>query len=164
MTRSSVLWIDGKSGLFLEPLQTRHPLSRSRSVRCAHAQEHSDEHCDVNSGNNYRNWDSLLKLGHSSTESDLLTHAHDQLRRHGSISSRSTFCSSYLRQVSPIWRTRGLLGSWVGALCLFGSIESFFVRVKVRLQYRPALFCDLHGHSAHCPLCRRKACAVSLES
>ena len=53
LTRSSELWIDGKSGLFLEPLQTRHPLSRR-----AHVQERTDKHCDVN----YRNWDSLLML------------------------------------------------------------------------------------------------------
>ena len=31
MTRSCELWIDDKSELFLESLQTRHPLSKSRS-------------------------------------------------------------------------------------------------------------------------------------
>ena len=45
---------------FLEPLQTRHRPSRSRSVRRAHVQEHSDTRCDVMSGDNHSNGDSML--------------------------------------------------------------------------------------------------------
>ena len=49
MSRSSV-WGSMAGRLLLEPLQTRQPLSRSRSVARAHVQEHSDKHCNVNSG------------------------------------------------------------------------------------------------------------------
>ena len=53
------VWIGGRSGLFLEPWETRHPLSRTRLVTRAHVAELSDKHCNENAGYNHRNWDSL---------------------------------------------------------------------------------------------------------
>ena len=123
MTRSSVLCNDGKSGLFLQALQTRHPLSRSRSHTCATTTE-LQTHCLVSSltataktGIHYLCL-TLKKSPHLlSPESDLLTRTFSaQASRNDFV--KINFSLVVTRQVAPIWLTRCLLGSWVGALLL----------------------------------------------
>ena len=88
-----------------------------------------------------------------STEIDLLT----RMISSGAMDDfvKINFALVVPRQVSPIWLTRCLLGSWVGALCC--SIESFFACVKVRLQYRRTLCLwpiTVTAHTDH--LCHHK--------
>ena len=88
--------------------------------------------------------------------------SHHQLRRHGRIPSIPRRRSSQLRQVTATWLAHWLLGPWVGALfcscCARSSLACARKCGSATLSY--ALSVTLHGHSAHCPLCRRKACAM----